>query len=242
MRLDKFLSNMGIGSRTEVKNILKMGIVTVNESVEKNGKKHIDVDKDVVMFEGSRIEYKPFIYLMLNKPKDYISATEPGNHYPAVIELVPEEFRHYDLFPVGRLDVDTEGLLVLTNDGVLAHDLLSPKKHVPKKYFAILDHKITAEDINIFLSGIKLDDEYICLPAELTDNVTREDAKTGVYVTLHEGKNHQVKRMFEALGNEVKYLKRIQMGNLILDETLELGEIKELSREELELLSGTKEK
>jgi len=172
--------------------------------------------------------YKEFIYLMLNKPQGYISATNDKMH-PTVIDLVPEEFMHYETFPVGRLDIDTEGLLLLTNDGSLSHNLLSPKKHVAKIYFAQVLNEVTSDDITAFENGIELED-FTTLPAKL------RQSDDGYLVTIYEGKFHQIKRMFEAIGNKVTYLKRIKMGGLSLDESLELGEIREITKEEMEKL------
>ncbi|MDK2866493.1 MAG: rRNA pseudouridine516 synthase [Clostridiales bacterium] len=233
MRLDKYLSNMGKGSRSELRVIMKRGVVTVNGKIVKDGAVKVDIIKDSVAFEGIEVPYIPFVYLMLNKPQGVISATEDAK-LPVVIDLVPEPFRHYDVFPVGRLDIDTEGLLLLTNDGALAHRLLSPKHHVPKQYFAKLASPTAPEAIKAFEAGITLEDGYVCMPAMLQTTSTPDE----VLLTIYEGKFHQVKRMFEALGNKVIYLKRMRMGGLQLDESLKLGEMRLLTAEELELIEN----
>lgn len=233
MRLDKFIADAGIGSRKEIKQALKGGLVCVNDIPEKNAARHINPETDSITFAGQKIEYKPFVYLMLNKPADTVSATY-DNRDATVISLVPEEFSHYELFPVGRLDKDTEGLLLITNDGVLSHNLLSPKKHVDKQYYARLDGQIAKGDSEKFASGIVLDDGYKTLPAILDAEIGSSEA----YVTIQEGKFHQVKRMFADVGKHVTYLKRIRFGPLCLDETLAPGEMRELTDEELALLKG----
>ena len=233
MRLDKFIADAGIGSRKEIKQALKEGIVCVNGEVIKNAALHINPETDRVSFAGQEIEYKPFVYLMLNKPADTVSATY-DNRDATVISLVPEEFSHYELFPVGRLDKDTEGFLLITNDGVLSHNLLSPKKHVDKRYYARLDAAIAEGDKEKFQNGIVLDDGYKTLPAVLDAEIGSCEA----YVTIQEGKFHQVKRMFADVGKHVTYLKRVSFGKLTLDETLEPGEMRELTDTELALLKG----
>jgi 16S rRNA pseudouridine516 synthase len=170
---------------------------------------------------------------MMNKPAGVISATV-DNKLKTAIDLLPEEFSHFSMFPAGRLDIDTEGLLLLTNDGQLAHNLLSPKKHVSKRYYALIDGITTAEDIRLFKEGVTLDDGYKTMPAEL--KIIKAGLRSEIEIVLHEGKFHQVKRMFEAADKKVVYLKRIQMGGLKLDETLKPGECRELAPEELELL------
>jgi 16S rRNA pseudouridine516 synthase len=237
MRLDKFLSNMGKGSRSELRNIMKRGIVTVNGKTVKDGSLKVDTTKDSVVFDGMTVTYVPFVYLMLNKPQGVISATEDAK-LPVVIDLVPEAYRHYDVFPVGRLDIDTEGLLLLTNDGALAHRLLSPKHHVPKRYYAKLEAPVDETYAKAFEVGITLEDGYVCMPARLEAEI----ASNEVFLTIYEGKFHQVKRMFEALGNKVLYLKRVQMGGLALDEALALGEMRALTAQELEWIENEKDK
>ncbi|MDQ0338878.1 16S rRNA pseudouridine516 synthase [Caldalkalibacillus uzonensis] len=235
MRLDKLLANMGYGSRKEVKKWLKAGVVTVNGSVVQDGKTQVDPDTDHVQFQGVTVEYRPYIYLMLNKPQGVISATEDASH-TTVLDLLDPEYLIYDLFPVGRLDKDTEGLLLLTNDGKLSHALLSPRRHVPKVYYAEIEGIVTDEDVDAFKSGVTLDDGYHTLPAEL--HIIDSGEQSRVELTIVEGKFHQVKRMFEAVGKRVIYLKRTKMGPLALDAHLEPGEYRELTEEEVQLLQG----
>ena len=247
MRLDKFLANSGIGTRKEVKDILKNRKISVNDVFVKDGKIQIDEKKDIVKYENKIVNYKPFIYIMMNKPAGVISATE-DNHHKTVIDLLNDEYRTYDIFPVGRLDIDTEGLLLLTNDGVLSHNLLSPKKHVDKKYYVKIANPLSEDDIKMLENGIKLEENFVTKKAkvEIICNGSEKESKNSdfdenknnknenlVYITISEGKFHQVKRMFKAVNNEVLYLKRVKMGNLLLDEKLELGEYRELTEEEL---------
>ncbi len=255
MRLDKFLANSGIGTRKEVKEILKNKKVSVNDIFVKDGKVQIDEEKDVVKYENKIVNYKPFVYIMMNKPAGVISATE-DNHHKTVIDLLNNNYKTYDIFPVGRLDIDTEGLLLLTNDGVLSHNLLSPKKHVDKKYYVKIARPLSESDIKKLENGIKLEENFITKNAKIeiiknnfeknsenfefienkkTENNVKENENL-VYITISEGKFHQVKRMFKAVGNEVLYLKRLKMGNLWLDESLELGKYRELTEEELNSL------
>jgi 16S rRNA pseudouridine516 synthase len=227
------LANLGYGSRKEVKQLLKSGAVKVDDVVVKDPKQHVDTNKQSVTLNGEVIEYKEFIYLMMNKPQGVLSATEDSVG-ETVIDLLELEDQVYEPFPVGRLDKDTEGLLLITNDGQLAHRLLSPKKHVPKTYFAVIDQEVTHDDIKAFAEGVTLDDGYETKPGEL--RILKSGLRSDIELTITEGKFHQVKRMFEAVGKKVIYLKRISMGPLPLDETLELGEYRELTDEEVELL------
>jgi 16S rRNA pseudouridine516 synthase len=233
VRIDKMLSNLGYGSRKEVKKLFKDGAVQVNDKVVKDPGHHVDTEKDKVLVHDEEIHYREFIYLMMNKPPGVISATEDVRD-ETVIDLLEMEDTIFEPFPVGRLDKDTEGLLLLTNDGQLAHRLLSPKKHVPKTYFAVIDGEVTAEDAQAFKEGVVLDDGYETKPAEL--NILKSGIRSDIELTITEGKFHQVKRMFQAVGKRVVYLKRLSMGPLKLDETLELGEYRELTDEELQLL------
>ena len=236
MRLDKFLANSGIGTRKEVKIILKKGKITVNEKIVKDAKIQIDEIKDNVKIEGEKITYKPFVYIMMNKPSGVISATEDGKH-KTVIDLLCEKYKNYKVFPVGRLDIDTEGLLLLTNDGVLAHNLLSPKKHVDKKYYVELKEPLTIEKKKILENGIKLEENFVTKKAKIEIIDKDEDIEVNsVFITISEGKFHQVKRMFKFVENEVLYLKRVKMGKLLLPEDLKLGEYRELSEEEMNLI------
>ena len=233
MRIDKMLANLGYGSRKEVKQLLKSGSVKVDNVVVKDAKQHVDPEKQTVTLNGEVIEYREFIYLMMNKPPGVLSATEDNNS-ETVIDLLELEDQVYEPFPVGRLDKDTEGLLLITNDGQLAHRLLAPKKHVPKTYFAMIEGEVTEADITAFAHGVTLDDGYETKPGEL--KILKSGIRSDIELTITEGKFHQVKRMFEAVGKRVVYLQRISMGPLALDETLELGEYRELTDEEIELL------
>jgi 16S rRNA pseudouridine516 synthase len=235
LRIDKLLANLGYGSRKEVKQLLKGGSVKVDDIIVKDAKQHVDPNNQTVTLNGEVIEYKEYIYLMMNKPPGVISATE-DHHDETVIDLLELEDQIYEPFPVGRLDKDTEGLLLITNDGQLAHRLLSPKKHVPKTYFAVIDREVTEEDITAFAKGVMLDDGYVTKPGEL--KILKSGIRSDIELTITEGKFHQVKRMFEAVGKRVVYLQRISMGPLKLDETLELGEYRELTDEEVESLKN----
>ncbi|MCM3179493.1 pseudouridine synthase [Cytobacillus horneckiae] len=233
MRIDKMLSNLGYGSRKEVKLLLKNGVVQLNGNIVKDAKQHVNPEEDTVVINGEPVEYKEFIYLMMNKPPGVISATEDSQH-ETVIDILEMEDVVFSPFPVGRLDKDTEGLLLLTNDGQLSHRLLSPKKHVPKTYFAVIDREVTEGDIVSFKEGVMLDDGYETKPAHL--KIIKSGLPSEIELTITEGKFHQVKRMFEAVGKNVIYLKRLSMGPLLLDESLQLGEYRELTDEELQLL------
>jgi 16S rRNA pseudouridine516 synthase len=233
MRLDKWLANSGIGSRKEVKKLLKTGAVTVNGKMTKDAKVHADPNADNVMLFDEPVEYREFIYLMMNKPNGVISATEDKRD-ETVIDLLDDAHKHFDPHPVGRLDKDTEGMLLLTNDGHLSHQLLSPKHHVPKTYFARIHGQVTEADIAAFKEGVTLDDGYKTKPGDLVILLSGDESE--IELTITEGKFHQVKRMFQAVGKEVVYLKRLSMGALGLDEELELGEYRELTEEELNLL------
>ena len=235
-RLDKILAHAGFGSRREIKELVKKGLVLVNGKPAKDSGQQVDAGGDTIEADGQRVDYREFVYLMLHKPPGYVSATE-DNRDRTVLELIGEEYAHYELFPVGRLDKDTEGLLLLTNDGKLAHRLLSPKKHVPKTYYAEVLGLVTEADREAFRRGVELDDGYLTLPAELTIEEAAEPESghlSRIRLTIHEGKFHQVKRMFQSVGKQVMYLKRLSMGPLVLDEGLGLGEYRELTAEETE--------
>ncbi|MBF0810035.1 rRNA pseudouridine synthase [Staphylococcus xylosus] len=229
MRLDKFLANMGVGTRTEVKQLLKKKQVTVNDNIETSPKRQLNPDVDVVTVNDTRIQYIDKVYLMLNKPKGYISATEDDKQQ-TVIDLV-DEYKYLNVFPVGRLDKDTEGLLLITNDGQFNHDLMSPTKHVPKTYEVVSEKNITKNDINAFKVGIELNEGF-AKPAELM----KSDEMYKLFVTIHEGRYHQVKRMFHAINNEVIELKRISIGDLHLDLTLAPGEYRHLNQQDFKSL------
>ena len=233
MRLDKFLVACAVGSRTEVKNFLKSGRVTVNGKKEKSAKLQIDEDTDVICFDGEKLDYEEFVYYMMNKPKGVISATEDPNH-KTVLDLLDDYARAKEVFPVGRLDIDTHGLLLLTNDGKLAHALLSPKRHVDKIYLARINGVMTDADVETFAQGVPLKD-FTCQPAKLElVSVDTEKDQSLVRVSIAEGKFHQVKRMVGYCGKEVVDLQRLTMGTLTLDEDLKRGEWRRLTKEELE--------
>lgn len=259
-RLDRILSNFGYGSRSEIRKLVKDGAIKVDGSIIKDASLHVKPENNKIEVNGKQLHYRKFIYVMMNKPAGVISATY-DNKLKTAIDLLPDEFSCFDLFPAGRLDIDTEGMLLLTNNGQLAHELLSPKKHVPKRYYALIDGIVTEEDIKLFGEGVILDDGYKTMPAELKiitksrenhfneadDSIENVDCTmkdqfingarySEIELVLHEGKFHQVKRMFEATSKKVTYLKRIQMGGLKLDETLKPGECRELTSEELDLL------
>lgn len=234
MRLDKLLAHCNYGTRKEVKDIIKKGYVTVNDKVVKKDKEHVNPETDIIMVDGEQVIYEEFVYYMLNKPQGYVSATA-DNVYPTVIELIDDYYRD-DIFPVGRLDVDTEGLLLITNDGQLAHRLTSPKHHCSKIYYAKINGVVTEHDIELFKEGITIDD-YTCMSSNLKI-LSTDESTSEIEVEIFEGKFHQVKKMFLAVGKEVTYLQRIKMKNLCLDESLDLGEYRRLSEEELNDLKG----
>ncbi len=233
MRLDKFLSELGIGTRSEVKALLKKGLVTVNGEVMKKPECKVDESKDVICFNGEKLCYEAVQYFLLNKPAGCVTATRDHLSEIVMSYLPPE--RRDDLFPVGRLDKDTEGLLLITNDGQLAHQLLSPKKHVDKTYFAIIDGEVRDEHIGKFLEGLDIGDEKLTLPARL--KILKSGAVSEIELTICEGRFHQVKRMFEAIGMKVTYLKRISMGSLTLGD-LKPGEVRTLTEDEIEKLQN----
>lgn len=228
VRLDKFLADMGIGTRSEVKFLVKKGQISVNDAIVRQPELKISPDIDNVCYNGERIFYAEFEYYMLNKPAGCVSATEDRIH-KTVLDIIQSTRK--DLFPVGRLDIDTEGLLLLTNDGELAHRLLSPRHHVPKTYYAKIDGLVTEEDCEKFAAGLDIGEKQNTLPAKL--QILKAGDKSEITVTITEGKYHQVKRMFEAVGKQVLYLKRLSMGSLSLDETLAAGEYRELTSEEI---------
>lgn len=232
-RIDKILSNLGYGSRSEIKKYCKQGSVVVNGSDVSNPGTQVDTENDEILFNGEEVVYREYIYLMMNKPDGYISATT-DKYDPTVLDLIDVSYLAFEPFPVGRLDKDTEGLLVLTNDGKLSHRVLSPKKHVPKTYYAKIDGIVTEKDIEAFAEGVVLDDGYKTMASQL--KILKSDEESEIELTIHEGKFHQVKRMFESVDKKVVYLKRLSMGNLKLDESLELGEYRELTDEEVKLI------
>ena len=235
LRLDKILSNIGIGSRNEIKMLARRGAIVVDGHKVIDVSKKFNPDEAQIMVEDQLVHYREFVYIMMNKPAGVISATE-DRKLRTVLDLLSAQYLHFQPFPVGRLDKDTEGLLLLTNDGQLAHDLLSPRKHVTKTYFAKIRGIVDEEDVVAFSQGVTLDDGYLTKPASLDILSVYEIGTSEIHISITEGKFHQVKRMFAARGKEVLYLKRIAMGSLILDEQLLLGDYRELTEEEIQLL------
>lgn len=236
LRLDKYLADAGIGTRSEIKNYIKKGLVTINGEIVKKSDIKIHCEADTITFQNEPIQFAFFEYYILNKPAGYVSATK-DNTAPTVLSLV--ESNHKDLFPVGRLDKDTEGLLLITNDGALSHKLLSPKRHVDKTYYAIVDGIITPDDVLAFQNGLEIGDEDlgIAMPAKLTIlDINEQENMSTVHITIQEGKFHQVKRMVQAIGKRVTYLQRISFGPINLPEDLKLGEHRALTKDEIEML------
>lgn len=231
MRLDKYLCEAGYGTRTEVKKLMKSGLVTVNDRKALRPELKV-LETDRVAVGGQELCLCPVEYWMLYKPAGCVSATEDRS-LPTVMDYLPQEARR-DLFPVGRLDRDTEGLLLLTNDGKLAHYLLSPRRHVDKCYYARIRGTVTRNHVELFARGLDIGDEKETLPAKL--DILHAGPESEIQVTIREGRFHQIKRMFEAIGCEVTYLKRLSMGSLALDEGLEPGECRRLTEEELQKL------
>ena len=232
LRLDKYLAEMNLGTRSEVKKLITKGQIQVNGAIVKKPELKLDPTSDRVQYLGREITYVIYEYYMLNKPSGVISATEDKRD-TTVIDLI-ESRQRKDLFPVGRLDKDTEGLLLITNDGALAHRLLSPKKHVDKTYYAKISGEVTKEDIETFEKGVCIGEEKLTLPAKLV--ILKSGAESEIELTIQEGRFHQVKRMFQAVGKEVVYLKRLSMGSLSLDPSLKPGEYRKLTKEEMEQL------
>lgn len=231
IRLDKYLADMGLGTRTEVKKDIKKGRISVNGEIIKSPEYKIDTQTDAVLADGKEIAYEELVYYMLNKPQGVVSATEDRRD-KTVLDLISEKKRK-DLFPVGRLDKDTEGLLLITNDGELAHNLLAPKKHVDKKYFVRLKAPLSEENRKRLEEGVDIGEDKLTLPAQVfVLNQERDEAE----IIIREGKFHQIKRMFHAVGNEVVFLKRLSMGSLVLDEALLPGEYRLLTPQEIERL------
>lgn len=229
MRLDKYLADMQVGTRSEVKKLIRAGKVKVGGSTCRLPEEKLDPAQTQVRVDGAVIGYAAYEYFMLNKPQGCVSATEDGR-YPTVMDYITEHKRR-DLFPVGRLDLDTEGLLLITNDGALAHELLAPAKHIPKTYYADVDGMVTDEDVRRFAEGMDIGEKKLTKPAELV--VLKSNVISQVELTIYEGKFHQVKRMFEAIGKPVLFLKRISMGSLALDKRLAPGEYRALTEEEI---------
>ena len=233
-RIDKIIASQGQYSRSEVKKLIKAGRVTVDGKIPKNGDVKADPNVSVIAIDGKAMGYKKHIYIMLNKPQGVVSATDDRDH-KTVIDLVPKELKREGLFPAGRLDADTVGFALITDDGDFAHKILSPKNHIMKTYHALLQRELTREDIEAFRNGIELRDGTLCLEAEVSPI---EGDEPMAQIKICEGKYHQVKRMFAALGNKVLYLKRVKMGGLCLDENLEEGKCREITSQELELIQA----
>lgn len=235
LRIDKLLGNLGYGTRSQLKKEIKTGCLTVNAKTVKDSSVIVDTDIDHIIYHGETIKYIEYIYIMMNKPQDVISATEDYHCSKTVVDLLDDFSKSFEPFPVGRLDKDTEGLLILTNNGKFAHNMLSPRKHVDKTYFAYVEGKLTDSDVKAFADGVVfLDDGYKTMPAKL--EIIKSNDISECRVTINEGKFHQVKRMFEAVDKRVIYLKRLSMGPISLDDNLELGEYRELNDIEMQLL------
>lgn len=233
LRIDKYLADMGIGTRTEIKAYIKKGMITINGRIVKSPSEKADTVEDNVFYNGEEIQYLQYEYFILNKPAGVISASDDKKQI-TVLDLIEDRQRD-DLFPVGRLDKDTEGLLLITNDGMLAHNLLSPKKHVDKTYYVETEGCLNEEHISMFAEGINVENEFVALPAKL-EILSSEGNITKSLLTINEGKFHQVKRMMSAVNNEVTYLKRLTMGPLTLPDDLNVGEYRRLTIKEFNML------
>lgn len=233
MRLDKYLADSGLGSRREVKTLIKKGRISVNDVLVRSDKQQVDANHDVVKFDGNLVQHQTLFYYVMNKPAGFVSVTKDNLH-KTVLQLLSDEDYREDIFPAGRLDKDTEGLLLLTNDGGLAHDILAPNRHVEKEYFAEIDGIVTEETVKKFADGVELFDEKGIFTGELkileTDNLT-ETSK--ISLIIHRGVYHQVKRMFIGQNMKVTYLKRTRMGNLELPSDLTKGNYRPLTENEL---------
>lgn len=238
LRIDKYLADCGIGTRSEVKKYIKNKLITVNGEVVSKPDIKVDEGIDNICFKGQLITYEKYVYYLLHKPAGCVTAKQDNVH-KTVMEYFPEEIRAKDIAPVGRLDLDTEGLLLFTNDGPLTHHLLSPTHHIPKTYYAVLDNEVAISAVEQFKEGVDIGDDKPTLPAELVILPTKTDYDgNNVYsaeMTIHEGRFHQVKRMFEAVGCTVTYLKRLSMGSLTLG-NLAKGEYRKLTEEEVQAL------
>lgn len=235
MRLDKLLAHTGYGTRKEVKQIITNGWVDINGQTVKKVGFQVDIKNDVVTVDGQVVQYQKYHYYIMNKPEGIISATE-DHYHETVIDWLGPDYAHLDLFPVGRLDIDTTGLLLLTNNGQLAHQLLSPKREVPKRYFAVVNGIVEEKDIDKFAKGLDLGD-FVTQPSQLTIlNVDEAKNQSRIEVVIHEGKFHQVKRMCEKINCEVIQLQRLSIGPLILPDDLPIGEFRPLNEDEWTLL------
>jgi len=237
VRLDKLLAHAGYGTRKEVKELVRKRYVTVDDKVVTKSNMHVEPNEQIIKVDDETVFYQKYMYIMLHKPPDYLSATE-DRHQPTVIDLLPEKYKHFQVAPVGRLDKDTEGLLLLTNDGQLNHILTSPKRDIFKTYFVKVKGNVTEEYVEKFHQGIVLDDGYKTKKAYL--EIINSNDISEVELSISEGKFHQVKRMFRAIGMEVIYLKRISIGDLQLDPDLPIGDCRLLTEEELEYLLSFK--
>lgn len=237
IRIDKYLADAGFGSRKDVKGLLKAKQVTINGETCVHAEEKLEPAQDVVCVQDKMVVYESFSYYMLHKPQGVVSATKDA-HEKTVVNLITEQKRR-DLFPVGRLDKDTEGLLLLTNDGKLSNDLLAPGKHVEKTYYARIKGMVTKKEVAAFAEGVDIGDELLTAPAEL--KIHKAGSESEIEITITEGRYHQIKRMFEAIGMQVLYLKRLRMGPLYLDESLACGEYRKLTTEEIQSLKNREE-
>lgn len=234
IRLDKYLAKMSVGSRSQVKQMIRKGQVCINGEIVKKAEQKVAIGRDVVSVDQKEIFFVPYEYYMMYKPAGVVCATQDTKD-KTVLDLI-QDTKNKDLFPAGRLDKDTEGLLLLTNDGQLAHQLLSPKKHVDKTYYAKIQGKVTQEDINIFANGMDIGEKKKTLPAKL--EILSSDAVSEIMITIQEGKFHQIKRMFEVVNKKVLYLKRMRFGPLVLDKSLKPGQYRNLTKAEIQMLKG----
>jgi 16S rRNA pseudouridine516 synthase len=240
MRIDRYFSSQEICSRREIKEALRKGLVTVNGAVIKQADFKVDPRADRIALSGREVGYQPYVYLMLNKPMGVVSATEDKKQ-KTVLDLVPPELYRSDLFPAGRLDKDTTGFVLLTNDGDFAHRILAPKNHISKTYYADVAQRVSQEDIAAFAAGIQLKTGELCLPASLrvlSEPTDPTESGCRCEIVICEGKYHQIKKMFEARQNRVLTLRRVKMGNLWLDEALPEGKCRRLTEEEVALIQS----
>lgn len=231
IRLDKYLANMGVGTRTQVKEFIKKGRVSIDDNIIKSPETKFDENSQIVALDGVRINFVKYEYYMLNKPSGVVSATV-DNINKTVISLINSKRK--DLFPIGRLDKDTQGLIIITNDGEIAHKMLSPKHHISKVYYAQVEGIVDKNDVKLFAQGLKIDSEFNAMPAKL--EIIKSEDISQIKLEIFEGKFHQVKRMFEAVGKKVIFLKRISMGEIKLDNSLKAGEFRQLNKDELNYL------
>lgn len=238
-RLDKILASQNLWSRKDIQNLIRKGFVKVNKETVTQKDLKIDPEQNEIKVNNEVLNYKKFIYIMMNKPAGVISASRDPK-MQTVIDLVPESLKRKDLFPAGRLDRDTEGLIIITNDGEFAHKILLPKKQIYKTYLAIIDSEVTEKVVGIFKEGIELKDGTKCLPADL--EVLKSEVNSLVKIKICEGKFHQIKNMFKSLNMNVIYLKRIKIGGLALDKDLNYGECKELNKIDIEKIFNASNK